>query len=162
MQTSLDPTLLHPETLTEVDRILRSCVHCGFCTSGCPTYQLLGDESDSPRGRIYLMKQAFEGDASFDAIAPHLDRCLTCRNCETNCPSGVDYSRLLDITKGLMFEQAKGSLWRRLRYAGVKWLLRQRWLMRIGFGMGRALRSLPGLKNVGWLPFPRSHALSRV
>lgn len=162
MQTSLDPTLLHPETLTEVDRILRSCVHCGFCTSGCPTYQLLGDESDSPRGRIYLMKQAFEGDASFDAIAPHLDRCLTCRNCETNCPSGVDYSRLLDITKGLMFEQANGSFWRRLRYAGVKRLLRQRWLMRIGFGMGRALRSLPGLKNVGWLPFPRSHALSRV
>jgi len=119
MQTSLDPTLLHPETLTEVDRILRSCVHCGFCTSGCPTYQLLGDESDSPRGRIYLMKQAFEGDASFDAIAPHLDRCLTCRNCETNCPSGVDYSQLLDITKGLMFEQANGSLWRRLRYACV-------------------------------------------
>jgi glycolate oxidase iron-sulfur subunit len=162
MQTSLDPTLAHPETLTEVDRILRSCVHCGFCTSGCPTYQLLGDENDSPRGRIYLMKQAFEGDASFDAIAPHLDRCLTCRNCETNCPSGVDYSGLLDITRGLMFEQANGSLWRRLRHAGVKWLLRQRWLMRIGFAIGRVLRTLPGLKNVGWLPFPRIHTLRRV
>ena len=79
------------------DKILRSCVHCGFCNATCPTYQLLGDENDGPRGRIYLIKQMLEGGEVSEKTRTHLDRCLTCRNCETTCPSGVQYSTLLDI-----------------------------------------------------------------
>jgi glycolate oxidase iron-sulfur subunit len=85
-----------PEGL-EAESIVRSCVHCGFCLATCPTYQLLGDELDSPRGRIYLVKRALEGGPVTDKTQRHLDRCLTCRNCETTCPSGVEYGRLLDI-----------------------------------------------------------------
>jgi len=73
------------------DAILRKCVHCGFCTATCPTYQILGDELDSPRGRIYLIKQVLEGKQVTRKTQQHLDRCLTCRNCETTCPSGVKY-----------------------------------------------------------------------
>ena len=81
----------------EAEAILRSCVHCGFCTATCPTYQLLGDELDGPRGRIYLIKQVLEGKPVTEKTRLHLDRCLTCRSCETTCPSGVKYSHLLDI-----------------------------------------------------------------
>ncbi|MXX17782.1 MAG: 4Fe-4S dicluster domain-containing protein, partial [Gammaproteobacteria bacterium] len=81
----------------EADAILRACVHCGFCTATCPTYQLLGDELDGPRGRIYQIKQVLEGLQPDRSTRMHLDRCLTCRSCETTCPSGVRYSRLLDI-----------------------------------------------------------------
>src|SRR3974390_1300395 len=81
----------------EADAILRKCVHCGFCTATCPTYQLLGDELDGPRGRIYLIKQMLEGATPTRATQIHLDRCLTCRNCETTCPSGVQYGNLVDI-----------------------------------------------------------------
>ena len=81
----------------EAEAILRSCVHCGFCTATCPTYQLLGDELDGPRGRIYLIKQMLEGQPVTEKTRLHLDRCLTCRSCETTCPSGVKYSHLLDI-----------------------------------------------------------------
>ena len=84
----------------EADAILRTCVHCGFCLATCPTYQLLGDELDSPRGRIYLMKQMFEGEDVTEKTQLHLDRCLTCRACETTCPSGVKYGRLVDIGRG--------------------------------------------------------------
>ncbi len=84
----------------EADSILRTCVHCGFCLATCPTYQLLGDELDSPRGRIYLMKQMFEGADVTEKTQLHLDRCLTCRACETTCPSGVKYGRLVDIGRG--------------------------------------------------------------
>jgi glycolate oxidase iron-sulfur subunit len=84
----------------EADSILRTCVHCGFCLATCPTYQLLGDELDSPRGRIYLMKQMFEGEDVTEKTQLHLDRCLTCRACETTCPSGVKYGRLVDIGRG--------------------------------------------------------------
>ena len=79
-----------PPTAQTADAILRACVHCGFCTATCPTYQLLGDELDGPRGRIYLIKQVLEGAAPTRKTQLHLDRCLTCRNCETTCPSGVD------------------------------------------------------------------------
>ena len=89
MKTKLDPVFLAPADLARADTILRSCVHCGFCTDGCPTYQLLGDENDSPRGRIYLIKDMFETGQVKAAQVTHLDRCLSCRNCETNCPSGV-------------------------------------------------------------------------
>src|SRR6184192_4944684 len=89
----------------EAEAILRTCVHCGFCTATCPTYQLLGDELDGPRGRIYLIKQMLEGIAVTAKTQLHLDRCLTCRACETTCPSGVRYGRLADIGRALREER---------------------------------------------------------
>ena len=100
MQTQLPATLLSSEQGREADAILRRCVHCGFCNATCPTYQLKGDELDGPRGRIYLIKQLLEGgeaEAGVGTVRQHLDRCLTCRNCEITCPSGVEYGRLLDV-----------------------------------------------------------------
>lgn len=121
MQTTLLPSFLHTHEGQEADAILRSCVHCGFCTATCPTYQLLGDELDSPRGRIYLIKQLLEGRSVTQRTQFHLDRCLTCRSCETTCPSGVRYSRLLDIGRLAVERQVK-----REPLAGiVRWGLRQ-------------------------------------
>ncbi|MEA3642735.1 MAG: heterodisulfide reductase-related iron-sulfur binding cluster [Lamprobacter sp.] len=97
MQTRLIPELLATSDGREADRILRSCVHCGFCTATCPTYQLLGDELDGPRGRIYQLKLTLEGAAPTRTTQQHLDRCLTCLNCETTCPSGVEYHKLVEI-----------------------------------------------------------------
>lgn len=97
MQTQLADFIRDTDDGREADRILRSCVHCGFCLATCPTYQILGDELDSPRGRIYLMKQLFEGATVTHKTLKHLDRCLTCRNCETTCPSGVEYGKLIDL-----------------------------------------------------------------
>ena len=97
MQTQLAPEYKNTADGQAAEAILRKCVHCGFCTATCPTYQLLGDELDGPRGRIYLMKQVLEGHTPTRKTQLHLDRCLTCRNCETTCPSGVDYGHLLDI-----------------------------------------------------------------
>ena len=97
MQTALADFIRDTPDGREADEILRSCVHCGFCLATCPTYQLLGDELDSPRGRIYLIKQVLEGGEATEKTQLHLDRCLTCRSCETTCPSGVKYGRLVDI-----------------------------------------------------------------
>src|SRR3989454_6713802 len=97
MQTDFSLAQLADPDTAESEKILRSCVHCGFCTATCPTYQLLGDELDGPRGRIYLIKQVLEGHPVTAKTQLHLDRCLTCRSCETTCPSGVQYGRLLDI-----------------------------------------------------------------
>jgi glycolate oxidase iron-sulfur subunit len=105
MQTALADFIRDTPEGREADAILRKCVHCGFCTATCPTYLLLGDENDGPRGRIYLMKQALEGQAVTDKTRLHLDRCLTCRACETTCPSGVQYGRLLDIGRKLVGEK---------------------------------------------------------
>ena len=97
MQTALAPEYQGTALGQEAEAILRKCVHCGFCTATCPTYQLLGDELDGPRGRIYLIKQVLEGHAPTRETQLHLDRCLTCLNCETTCPSGVQYGHLIDI-----------------------------------------------------------------
>ncbi|MBM3582827.1 MAG: 4Fe-4S dicluster domain-containing protein, partial [Alphaproteobacteria bacterium] len=103
MQTSFTPAQLADADIREADGILRKCVHCGFCTATCPTYVLLGDELDSPRGRIYLIKHMLETDARAPATpARHLDRCLTCLSCMTTCPSGVNYMRLVDIARERM------------------------------------------------------------
>jgi glycolate oxidase iron-sulfur subunit len=102
MQTALADFVRHTPEGREADAILRKCVHCGFCTATCPTYQLLGDELDGPRGRIYLMKQVLEGHEVTAKTQLHLDRCLTCRNCETTCPSGVQYGRLVDIGRKIV------------------------------------------------------------
>ena len=106
MKTSLAGFIRDTDTGREADAILRSCVHCGFCNATCPTYQLLGDELDGPRGRIYLIKEILEGNKPSAATRLHLDRCLTCRNCETTCPSGVRYGRLIDIGRDLVESQA--------------------------------------------------------
>src|SRR6185503_17190607 len=105
MQTTLAAAIKNTPAGSEADAILRSCVHCGFCLATCPTYQLLGDELDSPRGRIYLMKQVLEGARATDRTRLHLDRCLTCRACETTCPSGVQYGRLVDIGRAVVETQ---------------------------------------------------------
>jgi glycolate oxidase iron-sulfur subunit len=97
MQTQLADFIRNTADGEEADAILRKCVHCGFCTATCPTYQLLGDELDGPRGRIYLIKQMLEGGSVTHSTQLHLDRCLTCRSCETTCPSGVQYGRLVEI-----------------------------------------------------------------
>jgi glycolate oxidase iron-sulfur subunit len=102
MQTNLAPEYRNTADGVVAEAILRKCVHCGFCTATCPTYQLLGDELDGPRGRIYLMKQVLEGDTPTRKTQLHLDRCLTCRSCETTCPSGVDYGHLVDIGRKLV------------------------------------------------------------
>jgi glycolate oxidase iron-sulfur subunit len=105
MQTELADWIKDTPDGQEADAILRRCVHCGFCTATCPTYQVLGDELDSPRGRIYLIKEMLEGGAVTQKTQLHLDRCLTCRNCETTCPSGVEYGKLIDIGRKIMEER---------------------------------------------------------
>jgi len=102
MQTNLAPEFKNTPDGLAAEAILRKCVHCGFCTATCPTYQLLGDELDGPRGRIYLMKQVLEGETPTRKTQQHLDRCLTCRNCESTCPSGVDYGHLVDIGRKIV------------------------------------------------------------
>ena len=102
MQTQLADFIRDTPEGREADAILRKCVHCGFCNATCPTYQLLGDELDGPRGRIYLVKQVLEGVAPTAKTRLHLDRCLTCRACETTCPSGVQYGRLADIGREIV------------------------------------------------------------
>src|SRR5476649_1394090 len=109
METKLADFIKDTPEGREADSILRKCVHCGFCTATCPTYLLLGDELDSPRGRIYLMKQVLEGAPATAKTQLHLDRCLTCRSCETTCPSGVQYGRLLDIGRAVVDEQVGHS-----------------------------------------------------
>jgi glycolate oxidase iron-sulfur subunit len=122
------------------DAILRACVHCGFCNATCPTYQLLGDELDGPRGRIYQIKQVLEGTAATRSTQLHLDRCLTCRACETTCPSGVDYGHLLDIGRAVVESEVRRPFNERLSH----WLLREgltrRWLFGAALWLGRALR----------------------
>jgi glycolate oxidase iron-sulfur subunit len=109
LQTSLADFIRDTPEGREAEAILRKCVHCGFCTATCPTYQLLGDELDGPRGRIYLIKQALEGQPVTEKTQLHLDRCLTCRSCETTCPSGVQYARLLDIGREVVHQRVKRS-----------------------------------------------------
>ncbi len=102
MQTHLSPEFEHSPEAKAAAAILRKCVHCGFCNATCPTYQLLGDELDGPRGRIYLIKQMLEGAEVTRSTQLHLDRCLTCLNCQTTCPSGVEYGHLVDIGRQLV------------------------------------------------------------
>ncbi len=122
MQTQLSPEYRARADGQQAEAILRKCVHCGFCTATCPTYQLLGDELDGPRGRIYLIKQVLEGQAPTRATQMHLDRCLTCRNCESTCPSGVQYGHLVDIGRKIVDEKVP-------RPAGEKAL---RWALKEG------------------------------
>ena len=114
MQTKIEKNFLQSENGQLADKILRSCVHCGFCTATCPTYQILGDELDGPRGRIYQIKQMLEGNPVTKDTLMHLDRCLTCRACETTCPSGVEYGHLLEIGRSEVERRVKRSLSQRI------------------------------------------------
>jgi glycolate oxidase iron-sulfur subunit len=120
MQTTLAPEFKGTHDGEAAEAILRKCVHCGFCTATCPTYQLLGDELDGPRGRIYLIKQVLEGVAPTRATQLHLDRCLTCRNCETTCPSGVAYGHLVDIGRKVVEAKVERPLIERLTRSALK------------------------------------------
>jgi len=121
MQTKLSPEFKATPEGQAAEAILRKCVHCGFCTATCPTYQLLGDELDGPRGRIYLIKQVLEGQAPTRSTQLHLDRCLTCRNCETTCPSGVRYGELLDIGRHIVEQRVERPAAER----AARWALKQ-------------------------------------
>src|SRR5690349_17174316 len=121
MQTHLSEEYRDTPEGREAEAILRKCVHCGFCTATCPTYQVLGDELDGPRGRIYLIKQVLEGATPTRATQEHLDRCLTCRNCETTCPSGVEYGRLVEIGRHIVDERVPRPAAERT----MRWLLRE-------------------------------------
>ncbi len=142
MQTALPDSLLETRTGRQADEILRNCVHCGFCNATCPTYQLTGNELDGPRGRIYLIKQVLEGHEPGAATRLHLDRCLTCRACETTCPSGVDYHRLLDTGRALVDAGTRRPLMQRVfRFALRKVLARRQRLAPL-LATARLLRPL--------------------
>ncbi|MFO1282418.1 MAG: glycolate oxidase subunit GlcF [Burkholderiales bacterium] len=164
MQTHLAPQYRDTPEGREAEAILRSCVHCGFCTATCPTYQLLGDELDGPRGRIYLIKQVFEGAAVTAKTQLHLDRCLTCRNCETTCPSGVRYGRLVDLGRKVVEDRVG----RAPADAARRWTLRHGLKSKSLFGGALALgrlakafvpepvaRAIPASRPAGAWPAPR-------
>ena len=159
MQTQLADFIKDTPEGQEADAILRACVHCGFCTATCPTYQLLGDELDGPRGRIYLIKQVLEGKKATVATQTHLDRCLTCRNCETTCPSGVQYGRLVDIGRKVVADQVPRPLQQRLVRSLLKEALPRKWLFTPAMKAGQLMRPLlpKALQN----KVPVAHAAGR-
>jgi len=140
MKTNLAEAIKKTPEGQEADRILRACVHCGFCTATCPTYQLLGDELDSPRGRIYLMKELLEGNEFTAKTQLHLDRCLTCRACETTCPSGVEYGRLVDIGRHIVEQEVSRSPLEAASRAMLRTVLPRPALFRPLLRIGQALR----------------------
>ena len=142
MQTTLAESFKDTPQGREADSILRSCVHCGFCLATCPTYQLLGDELDSPRGRIYLMKQMLEGEPVTADTQLHLDRCLTCRSCETTCPSGVRYGRLLDIGRAVAEERVERPPLLALKRYALRKVLPHRRRFAVLLGLARLVRGI--------------------
>ena len=142
MQTTLSEFASLLPRAAEAERILRSCVHCGFCNATCPTYQLLGDELDGPRGRIYLIKQVLEGNDVTQKTQQHLDRCLSCRNCETTCPSGVDYHNLLDIGRAVVDAAVQRPLSQRLLRKGLRTLAPNPGLFKGLVSSGQIFRAL--------------------
>ena len=164
METRLLPALAATPEGQEAEAILRACVHCGFCTATCPTYQLLGDELDGPRGRIYLIKQALEGGEVTGKTQLHLDRCLTCRSCETTCPSGVRYGRLADIGRKFVEDRVGRNALEATRRSALRRGLLSRPLFRAALTMGRMAKgflprsvgaSIPGARNAGAWPAAR-------
>ena len=154
MQTNLHPDLASLPQVQEADEILRKCVHCGFCTATCPTYQLLGDELDGPRGRIYLIKNMLEENALDAKSAQHLDRCLTCRACETTCPSGVEYGRLLEIGREFAVDLGQRSLLYRFKVSVLRLVIPQDWLFKPLLRLGQSIRFLlPGFLRAKVPPY---------
>lgn len=159
MQTNLADFIRDTAEGREADAILRSCVHCGFCTATCPTYQLLGDELDGPRGRIYLMKQVLEGKPATAKTQMHLDRCLTCRNCESTCPSGVQYGRLVDIGRKIVEDQVPRPLAQRVVRTALKELLPRKWLFAPAMKAGQMMRPLLPQKLKNKVPQAQPHGV---
>jgi glycolate oxidase iron-sulfur subunit len=164
MQTTLAESFRNTAEGDTAERILRNCVHCGFCLATCPTYQLLGNELDSPRGRIYLMKQVLEGATPTAKTQLHLDRCLTCRNCETTCPSGVEYGRLLDIGRRIVEEKVGRSARETVTRTALKTGLLSPMLFNTALKLGQSVRGLmpgflqtriPATDPAGTWPAPR-------
>ncbi|HET6519021.1 MAG TPA: glycolate oxidase subunit GlcF [Geminicoccaceae bacterium] len=162
MQTNFSPAQLADPDLQVANKILRTCVHCGFCTATCPTYVLLGDELDSPRGRIYLMKDMLENDRpASPQVVKHIDRCLSCLSCVTTCPSGVDYAHLVDHVRVHIERTYRRPLPDRLVRKVLAVVLPRPWLFRLGLfgarlakpfgrlvpdaGIGKPLRAMLGL-----------------
>jgi glycolate oxidase iron-sulfur subunit len=155
MQTNLAPQYVGTPEGEQAEAILRKCVHCGFCTATCPTYQLLGDELDGPRGRIYLMKQVFEGATPTRKTQLHLDRCLTCRNCESTCPSGVQYGHLVDVGRKVVDAQVPRPLGERV----MRWALKEGLtspLFAPAMKLGQAVRSVLPAKLKAKVPAPQT------
>jgi glycolate oxidase iron-sulfur subunit len=161
METHLADFIRDTTAGREAEAILRKCVHCGFCTATCPTYQIFGDELDGPRGRIYLIKQVLEGAVPTQKTRLHLDRCLTCRSCETTCPSGVHYSRLLDIGRQLVAARVPRRGADALARAGLRAVLPRPLLFGTAMKLGQMARPLlprvlkakvPPLSSAGTLP----------
>jgi glycolate oxidase iron-sulfur subunit len=155
MQTRLSSEFLNTPEGREADGILRKCVHCGFCTATCPTYQLLGDELDGPRGRIYLIKEMLEGAAASHATQLHLDRCLTCRSCETTCPSGVAYGRLLDIGRHRLEQVVPRTLRERVLRRAILTFVPHRGRFAALMALGAAVRWLMPPRLRGSIPRSR-------
>ena len=165
MQTQLADFIRDTPEGREADAILRKCVHCGFCTATCPTYQLLGDELDGPRGRIYLVKQVLEGAAPTAKTRLYLDRCLSCRSCETTCPSGVQYGRLADIGRAIVEQKVGRSAWQRLQRTALALVLPSTGLFSFFLLLGRLTKwflpesvkkNIPGKsESAGAWPAPR-------
>jgi glycolate oxidase iron-sulfur subunit len=164
METRLIASVLETPEGREADAILRACVHCGFCTATCPTYQLLGDELDGPRGRIYLIKQALEGGDVTAKTQLHLDRCLTCRSCETTCPSGVRYGRLVDIGRKYVDDRVGRAPVDAARRSALRRGLLSKSVFGAALTLGRFARpflprsiaaSIPQIRDAGQWPAPR-------
>src|SRR5688572_9569763 len=155
MQTRLADFVHDTPEGREADAILPKCVHCGFCTATCPTYQVLGDDLDSPRGRIYLVKRALEGAPLSGKTRLHLDRCLTCRACETTCPSGVRYGRLIDIGRAVVEARTRRPAWDRLRRAALAFGVPRAKLFAAALRLGRLFGMAPASRPAGSWPVAR-------
>jgi glycolate oxidase iron-sulfur subunit len=169
MQTHLADWIKDTPEGREAEAILRKCVHCGFCLATCPTYNLLGDELDSPRGRIYLMKQALEGAPVTERTRLHLDRCLTCRACETTCPSGVQYGRLVDIGREVVEKKVPRGAGESAYRALLRFAFLSGPLFKAGIAMGRLVkpllpeklaRQVPPVRKAG--PWPAARHARRM
>ena len=152
MQTNLADLVKDTREGKEADAILRTCVHCGFCLATCPTYQLLDDELDSPRGRIYLMKEVLEGRVATQKTQLHLDRCLTCRACETACPSGVRYGKLIDICRNVVEKQVERSVKTKIVRYTLRQILPNLNVFMVFLRIGQAVRSLLPKEIRGLIP----------
>ncbi len=166
MRTNIMSPLAETAAGAIADEVLRACVHCGMCNATCPTYHLTGDELDGPRGRIYLIKQALEGEPVTSLTRDHLDRCLLCRACETTCPSGVQYHRLLDVGRDVVAHQTERPPAQRALRAAIRWLCIEPWRLERLMALGRPFKALlpsalrgklPARTPMGALPRPVAH-----
>ena len=161
MYTELSPQFIDTREGEVASQVIAKCVHCGFCNATCPTYQLLGDELDGPRGRIYQIKQVFEGTEPSSELALHLDRCLTCRNCEITCPSGVEYHRLLDVGRQVVEQNTSRGRFEKLQRWTLKMFLSRHQLVTPSMRLAQSFRgilpaslkkNIPAKQSVGIRP----------